>query len=66
MAKKGGVRRISSNSYQGVRDFADDFLQRVVVDSIVYSEAAKRVTVSAMDVVYALKKNGKVLYGYGG
>jgi histone H4 len=39
---------------------------RVTRDSIIYAESAKRVTVTAMDVVYALKKNGKNLYGYGG
>ncbi len=40
-------------------------LVRVTRDSIVYAEAARRKTVTAMDVVYALKKNGKTLYGYG-
>jgi histone H4 len=40
-------------------------LVRVTRDSIVYAEAGKRKTITAMDVVYALKKNGKTLYGYG-
>ena len=40
-------------------------LVKVTRDSIVYAEAARRKTVTAMDVVYALKKNGKTLYGYG-
>lgn len=40
-------------------------LIKVTSDSIVYAEAAKRKTVTAMDVVYALKKNGRTLYGYG-
>ncbi len=38
---------------------------KVTRDAIVYAEAARRKTVTAMDVVYALKKNGKTLYGYG-
>lgn len=65
LAKRGGVVRISDNSYNAVREFADSMLVRVTRDSIIYAEAAKRKTVTAMDVVYALKKNGKTLYGYG-
>lgn len=38
---------------------------KVTTDSIVYAESGKRRTVTAMDVVYALKKNGKTIYGYG-
>jgi histone H4 len=38
---------------------------KVTKDAIHYAEAARRKTVTAMDVVYALKKNGKTLYGYG-
>ena len=65
LARRGGVKRISSNSYQSVREFCDSMVTRVTKDSIVYAEAAKRKTVTAMDVIYALKKNGKTLYGYG-
>lgn len=64
LARKGGVQRISDNSYGGVREFADMFLVKVTRDSIVYAETGKRKTVTAMDVVYALKRNGKTLYGY--
>ncbi len=66
LAKRGGVIRISSNSFNSAREFADAMLVRVTRDSIVYAEAAKRRTVTAMDVIYALKKNGKTIYGYGG
>ena len=31
-----------------------------------YTEHAKRKTVTAMDVVYALKRQGRTLYGFGG
>lgn len=65
LARKGGVQRISDNSYGGIREFADTMLLRVTKDSIIYAESAKRRTVTAMDVIYALKKNGKTLYGYG-
>jgi len=35
-------------------------------DSVTYTEHARRKTVTAMDVVYALKRQGKTLYGFGG
>jgi len=41
------------------------FLSGVVKDSITYTEHAKRKTVTAMDVVYALKRQGRTLYGFG-
>ena len=41
------------------------FLDKVIKDTITYTEYARRKTVSALDVIYALKKQGKVLYGFG-
>ena len=35
-------------------------------DSVTYTEHAKRKTVTALDVVYALKRQGRTLYGFGG
>ena len=35
-------------------------------DAVTYTEHARRKTVTAMDVVYALKRQGKTLYGFGG
>lgn len=65
LARRGGVKRIAENSYNPAREFIDAMLVKVTRDSIVYAEAARRKTITAMDVVYALKKNGKTLYGYG-
>jgi histone H4 len=65
LARRGGVRRISLNTHENVRDYINDFLERVVRDSLTYAEHSKRLTITAMDVVYALKKNGRVIYGYG-
>jgi len=65
LARRGGVKRISLATHQHVKTYIDDFLERVVRDSLTFAEHSRRVTISAMDVVYALKKNGRVLYGYG-
>ena len=37
LARRGGVKRISSSSNSHVRDYVDDFLQRVVRDSLSYA-----------------------------
>jgi len=41
------------------------FLENVIHDSVAYTEHAKRKTVTALDVVYALKGFGRSLYGFG-
>ena len=65
LARRGGVKRISSSIYDETRDFVDYFLGRVVKDAAVYCEYAKRKTITAMDVILALKKSGRTIYGYG-
>ena len=41
-------------------------LENVVRDAVTYTEHARRKTVTALDVVYALKRQGRTLYGFGG
>jgi len=41
-------------------------LQGVIRDAVTYTEHARRKTVTAFDVVYALKRQGRTLYGFGG
>ena len=65
LARRGGVKRISFYIYEYSRDVLKGFLQGVVRDAITYTEHAKRKTVTAMDVVYALKRQGRTLYGFG-
>ncbi|KAI5432657.1 hypothetical protein KIW84_020093 [Lathyrus oleraceus] len=50
LARRGGVKRIN---------------ERVIRDAVAYTEHARRKTVTAMDVVHALKRQGKTLYGFG-
>ncbi|KAK7025815.1 histone-fold-containing protein [Favolaschia claudopus] len=51
LARRGGVKRM--------------FLENVIRDSVMYTDHAKRKTVTALDVVYALKRSGRTLYGFG-
>merc|ERR1712193_407520 len=65
LARRGGVKRISFFIYDYTRDILKGFLSGVIRDAITYTEHAKRKTVTAMDVVYALKRQGRTLYGFG-
>nr|ABF93683.1 Histone H4, putative, expressed [Oryza sativa Japonica Group] len=51
LARRGGVKRISGLIYEETRGVLKIFLEN---------------TVTAMDVVYALKRQGRTLYGFGG
>eukprot|EP00891_Asterochloris_glomerata_P000704 jgi/Astpho2/704/fgenesh1_pm.00014_%23_1_t len=62
LARRGGVKRISGLIYR--RPVV--FLENVIRDAVTYTEHARRKTVTAFDVVYALKRQGRTLYGFGG
>ncbi|XP_038050819.1 histone H3, embryonic-like [Patiria miniata] len=65
LARRGGVKRISGLIYEETRGVLKVFLENVIRDAVTYCEHAKRKTVTAMDVVYALKRQGRTLYGFG-
>jgi histone H4 len=65
LARRGGVKRISALIYDETRTVLRSFLENVVRDAVTYTEHARRKTVTAMDVVYALKRQGRSLYGFG-
>ena len=65
LARRGGVKRISGLMYEETRGVLKTFLENVAKDSVTYTEHARRKTVTALDVVYALKRQGKTLYGFG-
>eukprot|EP00915_Cephaloidophora_sp_WS-2016_P006377 GHVH01008537.1.p1 GENE.GHVH01008537.1~~GHVH01008537.1.p1 ORF type:complete len:104 (+),score=5.61 GHVH01008537.1:66-377(+) len=66
LARRGGVKRISALIYDEVRTVLKAFLETVIKDAVTYCEHASRKTVTAMDVVYALKRQGRTIYGFGG
>ena len=51
--------------YEEVRGILKVFLENVIRDAVTYTEHARRKTVTNLDVVYALKHQGRTLYGFG-
>ncbi|XP_019151045.1 PREDICTED: histone H4-like [Ipomoea nil] len=52
--------------YEETRVVLKIFLKNVICDAVTYIEHARRKTVSAMNVVYAMKRKGRTLYNFGG
>ncbi|KAG6491947.1 hypothetical protein ZIOFF_046888 [Zingiber officinale] len=64
LARRGGVKRISGLIYEETRGVLKIFLENVIRDAVTYTEHARRKTVTAMDVVYALKRqDDTAMYG---
>ena len=63
LARRGGVKRISGLVYEETRSVLREFLEKIIRDAVTYTEHGRRKTVSPMDVVCALKNNGRNLYG---
>lgn len=61
-----GVANTSPVIYEETRGVLKTFLESVIRDAVTYTEHAKRKTVTSLDVVYALKRQGRTLYGFGG
>ena len=66
LARRAGVKRLSGMIYEETRGVLKVFLERVIRDAVVYCEHSRRKTVTTMDVVYAAKRQGRTLYGFGG
>lgn len=62
LARRGGVKRISAMIYEETRGVLKTFLEGVIRDAVTYTEHAKRKTVTSLDVVYALKRQGRESY----
>jgi len=65
LARRGGVKRLSGLIYEETRGALKSFLETNVRDAVAYCDYAKRRTVTALDMVYSLRKNGHRLYGFG-
>ncbi|KAJ7809937.1 histone H4 [Mycena leptocephala] len=63
LARRGGVHHTSRSIYGDMRGALKIFLEGVIRDAALYTH---RMTVTSLDVIYALKRNGMALYGFGG
>ena len=66
LARRAGVIRINSMIYHETRSVLRTFLEKVIRDAVVYTSYHRRKTVITMDVIFALKRQGNTLYGFGG
>ena len=66
LARRGGITRMSAEVYDVAREIIRSYLMRLVSDTVTYTQHANRKTIVALDVVYALKRQGRHLYGFGG
>ena len=66
LARRGGIKPLSGLIYKETRGVLKVFLENVIHDALTFTEHAKRNTVTAMDVVYAVKRQGRTLYVFGG
>ena len=65
LARRGGVKRLST-IYEEARQSLKLFLDQLIRDAIIIADYAKRNTVKGSDVMAALKRNGRTLYGFDG
>ena len=64
MAWHGGVMRISGNIYEEVRGIFKTFLEEVIKDIVIFCQYNERRMVTTIDVIYALKRHRRHLYGF--
>lgn len=65
LARKGGVKRISFTVYDEARAALYENLKAIIKDTITYTTHARRKTVISTDVIFALKRLGRAVYGFG-
>jgi len=64
MARRGGVNRISAMIYEDTRTCIKQYLERTLKDVCAITEHMKRKTVTVSDVIFALKRQGRPIYGF--
>lgn len=64
LARRGGVKRLNNKVYDEAHTMLKDFITTIVHDAVIYTDFAKRKTVTVSDIRYALKRNGHTLYGF--
>ncbi|OQO09704.1 hypothetical protein B0A48_05107 [Cryoendolithus antarcticus] len=65
LARRGGVKRISSDIYPKTREVLKMYLEEVLHDCCAVVSTFNRKTITVTDVVFALRRRGTSLYGFG-
>lgn len=63
LARRAGIKRISQLVYEQARIMFFNFLRRIVKDAIVYSNCYRRKAITCSDIVMALRRQGRDVYG---
>ncbi|KAG9237766.1 putative histone H4 [Amylocarpus encephaloides] len=64
LARRGGVKRISGMIYEETRPVIVAYLEMILRDCVAITEHCNRKTVTVADVVFALKRQGRTIYGF--
>ncbi|KAH0613319.1 uncharacterized protein H6S33_009699 [Morchella sextelata] len=64
LARRGGVKRISAQIYEEARHALVTHLKTILHDCVIYLEHSSRKTVTVTDVIFALKRIGRPIYGF--
>ncbi|KAK3503049.1 histone-fold-containing protein [Neurospora crassa] len=64
LARRGGVKRISAGIYDEIRAALKERLQMILRDCVTYTEHRHAKTVTVTDVIFALRRIGKPIYGF--
>jgi histone H4 len=64
LARRGGVKRISAGIYEDIRGALKARLELIMRDVVTYTEYRNAKTVTVNDVIFALRRIGKPIYGF--
>ncbi|KAI1095748.1 histone-fold-containing protein [Rostrohypoxylon terebratum] len=64
LARRGGVKRISAQIYDEVRVALRARLENIIKDCVIYTEYRQAKTVTINDVLHALRRIGRPIYGF--
>jgi histone H4 len=64
LARRAGVIRMSGLIYEETRAVLNVFVSNLVQDAYMYTQHARRKPITARDIIYALKRQGRTLYGF--
>ena len=64
LARKAGVKRISTNSHHLIREVLDMFLDIILDQTSKYMKYTGKSTITLNDIIFALKESGLCAYGF--